>query len=186
MLKKSFFKSPTLDVARRLIGKTLIRKFKGKLNKGIITETEAYVGPQDLASHASRGRTARTAAMFGEAGRIYVYLIYGMHFCLNIVTEKKEFPAAVLIRAIRAGNLDIRGPGRITKYFHIDKSLNAKKLGHESGLWIAAPLGQASPRKLRAQKLKIKSGARIGVEYAGAWASKPWRFYVKLTAWRGL
>src|SRR3989344_1684125 len=90
-----FFEKPTLGVARNLLGKILVRKWRGKTIKGTITETEAYCGPEDKASHASRGRTKRTEVMFGEAWTIYVYLIYGMYYCLNIVTEKKDYPAAV-------------------------------------------------------------------------------------------
>ena len=173
-ISNSFFEKPTLWVAKNLLGKVLVRKWRGKLIKGIITETEAYCGPEDKASHASRGRTKRTEVMFGESGTIYIYLIYGMYWCLNIVTEKKDYPAAVLIRGAfnETGHFD--GPGKLSRHFHIDKSLNAKKLGKSSGLWIAAPKGRASPR------LKIGAGKRIGVDYAGRWAKKPWRFYVKI------
>ncbi|MDP3785030.1 MAG: DNA-3-methyladenine glycosylase [bacterium] len=177
ILKKSFFQKPTLGVARNLLGKILIRKFRRKLIKGIITETEAYCGPEDKASHASHGRTERTKVMFGEAGTIYVYLIYGMHYCLNIVTEEKNYPAAVLIRGVRinlpdgkAGNQELSGPGKVSKYFHIDKSLNAKKLGKKTGLWV-----EQDSNVLRS---KIQASRRIGVDYAGKWAEKPWRFFV--------
>ena len=170
MLKNNFFNKPTLEVARNLLGKILVRKYRGKLIKGAVTETEAYFGHNDRASHASRGRTKRNKVMFNDAGRIYVYLIYGMHYCLNIVTEKKEFPAAVLIRGVKVGNLNLAGPGKVTKYFHIDKALNKKPLGQISGLWIEEGIG--------AKKLKIKSGPRIGVDYAGPWADRLWRFYL--------
>jgi len=156
-------------VAKNLLGKTLMRKYRKKLIKGIITETEAYVGPNDKASHASRGRTERTKVMFGEPGTIYVYLIYGMHYCLNIVTEEKDYPAAVLIRGVLANGKHINGPGKVTKYFHIDKTLNQKPLGKKTGLWIERGTGK---------KLKIKTDRRIGVDYAGKWAEKRWRFFV--------
>src|SRR3989344_4986750 len=92
-LGRKFFERSTLWVAKSILGKKLVRIYRGRRVEGIITETEAYVGPEDRASHASRGKTKRTEAMFGEAGTVYVYLIYGMHYCLNIVTDKKEYPA---------------------------------------------------------------------------------------------
>ena len=132
MLSHSFFDRKTLTVARELPGKYLVRKINGKIWRGKITETEAYVGPHDLACHSSRGKTPRNTPMFAEAGTIYVYFTYGMHWMLNIVTEGKDFPAAVLIR----GTENITGPARLTKFFKIDKSLNGKKLGKKTGLWI--------------------------------------------------
>src|SRR5262245_43950570 len=105
-LPRSFYERPTLDVARDLLGKTLIRRWKGRLLSGTIVETEAYVGPHDLACHASKGRTPRTSIMFGPGGFAYVYMIYGFYFCLNAVTESEGHPAAVLIRAIEpTGNI---------------------------------------------------------------------------------
>ena len=173
-LVKEFFARDTLEVAKELLGKKIVRNYRGKKIEGVITETEAYHGFNDKASHASRGKTERTKIMFGEAGTIYVYLIYGMHYCLNIVTGKKDFPAAVLIRRINSGGRQISGPGKVSKFFKIDKKLNEKKLSRKSELWIAAPSGRGSPR------LKIGAGRRIGVDYAGPiWARKPWRFYVK-------
>ena len=100
-LHQKFYNQSTLKIARLLLGKFLIRKIGKKTIIGQITETEAYVGPKDKASHASRGKTPRTAIMFGESGFWYIYLIYGMYYCLNIVTERKNYPAAVLIRAIK-------------------------------------------------------------------------------------
>ena len=170
MLSNSFFQKPTLWVAKNLIGKTLVRKWRGKELRGVIIETEAYAGFDDKASHASRGRTARTDIMFREAGRIYVYLIYGMHHCLNIVTEKKDFPSAILIRGVEATDeTRLDGPGKVTKYFHIDKTLNCAKLGKNTGLWIE--------NTMRCSKVRIRSGPRHNVSYAGKWAEKPWRFY---------
>lgn len=170
IIDKKYFEAPTLEVAKNLLGKILVRRFQGKIIAGVIAETEAYVGPFDKASHASRGKTARTEVMFGEAGKIYVYLIYGMHHCLNIVTEKANYPAAVLIRKVRVGDLEISGPGRVAKFFKINRALNKKMLGRKSGLWI-------EPDR-KNNKFKIKRGKRIGVDYAGAWADKPWRFYL--------
>jgi DNA-3-methyladenine glycosylase len=97
-LKQKFYNQPTLKVAQQLLGKFLIRKIDNKKLVSKIIETEAYVGPNDLASHASRGRTKRTEIMFGQPGYWYIYLIYGIYYCLNIVTEYKNCPAVVLIR----------------------------------------------------------------------------------------
>ena len=173
MLPKSFFMHDTRRVARDLIGKTLVRTHGGKIIRAVITETEAYRGRNDKASHASRGKTARTRVMFGEAGKIYVYLVYGMHYCLNIVTEQKDFPAAVLIRAVRpiGGGTELDGPGKLTRALGIDRTLNNKHLGRKAGLWIE----ESKPHAV----YRISRGARVGVAYAGAWAKKPWRFSLK-------
>ena len=100
ILPRTYFKRPTLTVARSLIGKYLFRVIEGRVLAGKIVEVEAYVGSQDRACHASKGRTQRTDVMFGPAGVAYVYLVYGMYHCLNVVTEREEFPSAVLIRAV--------------------------------------------------------------------------------------
>ena len=133
----------------------------------MITEVEAYVGPEDKASHASKGRTPRTEVMFGKPGYWYVYLIYGMHYCLNIVTEEKDYPAAILIRGVE----DISGPGRVTKYVGIDKGFNAMSASKKTGLWIEDRGAVIKPSQ-------IKRGKRIGVDYAGEWKDKLWRFYI--------
>ena len=135
----------------------------------MIIEVEAYIGPKDKASHASRGETPRTKVMFGKAGRWYVYLIYGMHHCLNIVTEKEKYPAAILIHSIA----EIKGPGRVCKYFKIDKRFNAKSATRKTGLWIENRNVKISPRL-------IKRGKRVGVDYAGTWKDKPWRFWIEI------
>ena len=174
MLPHSFFNTKTLRVAQGLVGKYLVRRVDGKILREKITETEAYVGPHDLACHSSKGKTKRCEPMFEEAGTIYVYFTYGMHWMLNIVTEEEGYPAAVLIR----GTEKISGPARLTKKFKIDKMLNGKMLGKKSGLWIAAP-AEAS-REGWKKKLKILRTPRIGVTYAkGGWAKKPYRFVLK-------
>src|SRR3989338_11091467 len=138
IIKQDFFKRKTLVVAKELLGKYLVRRIgppsRGRYGviKEKITEVEAYIGPHDLACHSSKGRTPRCEPMFMEAGTIYVYFTYCMHWMLNIVTEEKDFPAAVLMR----GTEHVSGPARLTKKFQIDKSLNGKKLGKKSGLWI--------------------------------------------------
>lgn len=167
MLTSTFFNRKTLIVARGLIGKILVRKIGSKIIREKITEVEAYIGPHDLASHSSRGRTERTEVMHQEAGTIYVYLIYGMYWMLNIITEEKDFPAGVLIRSTEK----VKGPGRVTREFGIDKSLNGKKLGKKTGLWIEEG-EKISPSN-------ILRTPRIGVDYAGDWKDKPYRFVLK-------
>lgn len=170
-LPQSFFNRKTLIVARDLIGKYLVREIDGKVIRQKITETEAYVGPHDLACHSSRGRTPRCEPMFGEAGTIYVYFTYGMHWMLNIVTEEKYFPSAVLIRGLEL----VSGPARLTKALSIDKKLNGLKLGKESGLWIED--GEKVPNK------NVIRTPRIGVAYAkDGWAKKLYRFVLKTEA----
>ena len=167
ILSTEFFDRPTLEVARELLGTFLVCKRGRKTIAAMITEVEAYVGPKDKASHASRGKTLRTEVMFGKPGYWYVYLIYGMYHCLNIVTEKKEYPAAILIRGVEG----VSGPGRVSKYFGIDRSFNAKSAGRKNGLWI-------EDRGVKLKPRQIRRGKRIGVEYAGVWKDKKWRFYV--------
>ncbi len=168
ILPKSFFEEKTLTVAKDLIGCFLVRKIDGKDLRFMITETEAYIGPHDLACHSSKGRTPRCEVMFGSAGIIYIYFIYGMHFMLNIVTEKVDYPSAVLIRGISG----ISGPGRITKKLEINKNLNGKSLGKKTGLWIE--------EKNIAFKGKIIRTPRIGVDYSGPiWKEKKYRFLLK-------
>ena len=171
IINKKFYQQKTLLVARQLIGKTLARKFDdGTIWKGIIMEVEAYVGQDDLASHASRGKTDRNEPMFGSAGNWYVYLVYGMHWMLNIVTECNEYPAAVLIRSTDK----IKGPARITKALKINKKFNGLAAIRKNMLWIEdASIGS------EIQIIKINSAPRIGVDYAGVWAKKPYRFYVE-------
>ncbi len=155
-------------VARDLLGKFLVRKVGGKELALMITEVEAYDGLEDKASHASRGRTARNLPMFGPAGRWYVYLVYGNHFMLNIVTGDKDYPAAVLLRGVEGVN----GPGRLTKQFRVAKSFNNKPANKKIGLWL-------EDRGVKIKRKEIKTGPRIGVAYAGPrWASKPYRFYL--------
>ncbi len=165
ILKSSFFARPAEAVAHDLIGKYLVKKQDPEELRGIITETEAYVGPEDKASHASRGRTERTEVMFGNPGNFYVYLIYGVHWMLNVVTDKIEYPSAVLIRGIEEYN----GPGKLTKHFNIDKSINGKPASKEIGVWFEEGSAEA-------EKNNIERLARVGIDYAGEWADKPLRF----------
>lgn len=169
ILGQRFFDRPTLRVARDLIGKYLVRQRGPELLAGRIVEVEAYIGPKDLACHASKGRTARTDVMFGQAGVAYVYLIYGMYHCLNVVTEAVDVPAAVLLRAVEVEGRLIDGPGRLTRSFSIDRSLNRWDLTKGEALWFE---DRAQP----VRRTSIKTYPRIGVDYAGTWANKPWRF----------
>jgi DNA-3-methyladenine glycosylase len=168
ILRPEFFNRPTLTVAQDLIGKFLVRSINGKDVALMITETEAYDGFHDLASHAHRGKTVRNTPMFGEPGTIYVYFTYGIHWMLNLVCGEKEYPAAVLIRGLES----VVGPARLTKFLKIDKSLNAKMLGKKSGLWVEDRGVKVSPKD-------IARTPRIGINYAGKYVHKPWRFVLK-------
>lgn len=166
----SFFNRPSLTVARELIGCHLVRRHHSKIERYMITETEAYTGPHDLACHASRGETPRTTIMFRSAGHIYVYFTYGMHWLLNIVTGPIGYPAAVLIRGIEGAT----GPARLTKKLGISKMENGKMLGTAAGLWVEESRAPIPPRR-------IKRTPRIGVAYAGEiWANKKYRFVLVL------
>ena len=188
-IKRVFFSKSTLEVARGLLGCYLVRRMGNRVIRVRIIETEAYVGPKDKASHASRGSTPRTQVMFGKPGYLYVYLVYGMHYCLNVVTEREGYPAAVLIRGCRlprqprmsilvpyGTKIDnkefvINGPGKACRALKIDKRLNGEDSVVSRQLWFERG-------KLRRGE-SIASGKRIGVAYAGAWQHKPWRFWIK-------
>ena len=201
LLNKNYFQQPTLRVAQDLLGQFIFRKINNQILVGLITETEAYCGPNDLASHASKGRTPRTELMFGEAGQSYIYLIYGMYNCFNIVTEKKDYPAAVLIRSIEPiKGIDLmiknrfnnkksiihpssrerrdqnsptaNGPGKLCQALQIDKKLNGLKLCKENKLWL-------QDSNLKIKPSQIVKAKRIGIDYAGSYKDKPWRFYLK-------
>jgi DNA-3-methyladenine glycosylase len=172
ILPRTYFNRPTLTVARSLVGKYLIRCIDGRDIAGKIVEVEAYVGPQDKACHASKGRTQRTEVMFGPAGVAYVYLIYGMHHCLNVVTEREEFPSAVLIRAIEIDGKLIDGPGRLCRALQIDRRLNRMDLTTGESLWFE-DRGEVVGRG------QVGAHPRIGVDYAGKWAEKLWRFRLR-------
>lgn len=181
---RNFFNRATLKVAKELLGKFLVRKIEGKETAGMISEVEAYVGPKDKASHASRGKTERNKIMFGKAGHWYIYLTYGRHWMLNVVTEQEGYPAAVLLRSVTKlsssivdkdlvrDSFLIQGPGRLTNFFKIDKRFNGQPLNHTSGLWIENRGIKISPRL-------IGRGKRVGIDYAGPWKNKLWRFYIK-------
>jgi DNA-3-methyladenine glycosylase len=174
-----------LEVARDLLGMRLVRVLgRGRRLEGEIVEVEAYDGAADRACHASRGLTPRTEVMFGERGRAYVYFVYGMHCCLNVVSGPAGHPAAVLIRAVdplrgrewmdpgrSLASRIASGPGRLTRAFRIDLSLNRADLCAAGPLFLER--GEPIPAR------RIARGVRIGVDYAGVWARKPWRLGIR-------
>ncbi|MGC1183482.1 DNA-3-methyladenine glycosylase [Legionella sp.] len=168
-LPRAFYERDTIVVAKDLLGKYLIhQEYIGK-----IVEVEAYLGQHDLASHTSKGLTQRTKVMFGRAGHAYVYLIYGIHYCTNVVTEREGIGSAVLLRALQPiQNIQKRtqGPGLLSKAMHIDKQLNAHDLTSDI-FYIAATENQES--------FTIVERPRVGVDYAKDWAEKLLRFYIK-------
>jgi DNA-3-methyladenine glycosylase len=165
ILKQDFFDRPVLQVAPDLIGKFLVRKLGRREISHMITEVEAYDGEKDRACHASRGKTARTEVMYGEAGHFYIYLCYGIHEMLNVVTGPIGYPSAVLIRGVEG----VDGPGKVTKLFYVDRGLNGETSDRKTGLWFE-DRGVSVPRQ------KTKKMPRVGVAYAGEWAKKRWRF----------
>lgn len=187
-LDRKFFNQDTLKVAQGLLGKYIVRVKNGRKIMGKIVETEAYMGFNDLASHASKGKTKRTELMFGNSGMVYIYLIYGMYYCFNIVTEKKDFPAAVLIRALEPifknseklnTQRDItflhklaNGPGKLSRYLEINKTFNGEDVINSKKLWI-------EDNGCAISKKDIISTERVGVGYAKHCANYPWRFYIR-------
>jgi len=160
----SFYGRDVLEVAPGLLGKTLVRKLGGKkIFYGRITEVEAYRGEEDLACHASKGRTKRTEIMYQRGGFVYIYLIYGMYWMLNIVTAREDVPQAVLIRGV-AG---VVGPGRITRHLQISGDFYGEDLCSSERLWI----------ENHDETVQIHTSPRIGIDSAGEyWKNKPWRF----------
>lgn len=164
-LPPCFFLRDVLEVAPDLLGKILVRQFDdGRINRYRITEVEAYRGFDDLACHASKGRTPRTEVMFQEGGKVYVYLIYGMYWLLNLVSGEEGNASAALIRGIEG----FSGPGRLGRELKLDKSFYGEDLINSTRLWVedADPINE------------FKTSKRIGIGYAGEWAEKPWRYYL--------
>jgi DNA-3-methyladenine glycosylase len=164
-LGKEFFTRDVLEVAPELIGKYLFMGKNDAHEKYIITEVEAYRGEEDLACHACRGRTTRTGMLYCEGGVLYIYLIYGMYWMLNVVAGNKDEPQAVLVRGVEGH----KGPGRLTRALGIDKSYNGEDITMSGRIWI----GESGLTP------KFKTGPRIGIDYAGEyWKSRPWRYYI--------
>src|SRR5437588_4321749 len=172
-LQRSFYDRDTVAVAQDLLGKYLVHYARGVERVGRIVEVEAYLGPHDLAAHSSKGLTARTRVMFGPPGHAYVYMIYGMHFCMNVVTQAEGTASAVLLRALEpVRNLAGRtqGPALLCQAMAIDKRLNGHDLASDE-LHIR--------RDPEAPAIRIVKRPRIGVDYAGHWARRLLRFYVR-------
>jgi DNA-3-methyladenine glycosylase len=165
-LTREFFIRDVLEVAPDLIGKKIVvRTGDGLYERYLVTEVEAYRGEEDRACHASKGRTARTGVMYSEGGRLYVYLIYGMYWMLNVVTGSINNPQAVLIRGVET----LTGPGKLTRKLGIDKSFYGEDLTISDRIWFEE--SGVSP--------VIRTGERIGIDYAGEyWSSMQWRYYV--------
>jgi DNA-3-methyladenine glycosylase len=172
-LPRSFYDRDTIVVAKELLGKLLVHESRGVIRVGKIVEVEAYLGPHDLAAHSAKGLTERTKVMFGPPGHAYVYLIYGMYHCMNVVTEREGHASAVLLRAIEpVKNVEGRtcGPGLLCRAMDIDRRRNAQDLLGDD-FFIAAP-ENSTP-------FTIVKRPRIGVDYAKHWAKRHLRFYIK-------
>lgn len=171
ILPKKFYVQNVHAVAKELLGCRLVRVTKKGVIKSIITETESYEGAEDLASHAKGGKvTERNKIMYGPAGVWYVYLVYGMHNMLNVVTGIEGDPQAVLIRAV----VDAEGPGKLTKYYDIDRRFNGQPISKTSGLYV-----ERGPTSFKGKK--IVSLPRVGVSYAGPeWGGKLYRYRLEI------
>ena len=166
-LEIGFYKQDAVTVAEKLLGKILVRRWNdGIESRYRITETEAYLGDEDKACHASKGRTPRTEVMFAEGGKVYVYLIYGMYWMLNVVTGNENHPQAVLIRGIDT----IIGSGKVGRELKIDKTFYGENLITSTKIWIEDA----------EEIIDFQTAPRIGIDYAGdEWKNKPWRFILK-------
>jgi DNA-3-methyladenine glycosylase len=172
-LPRSFYDRKTVEVARDLLGKWLVHRSDGVERVGRIVEVEAYLGPHDLAAHSSKGLTERTKVMFGPPGHAYVYFVYGMYYCVNVVTEPEGHGSAVLLRALEpVKNIQDRtsGPGLLCRAMGIDKRLNGMDLLSDE-LFVCRPPAGAP--------VTIAKRPRVGVDYARHWAKRHLRFYVK-------
>jgi DNA-3-methyladenine glycosylase len=162
---RSFFLDDAVTVAKRLPGMNIVVKTGNNPGHFMITETEAYLGDDDMACHASKGRTSRTEPMYLEGGHLYIYFVYGMHWMMNIVTGPAENPQAVLVRGVRP----FTGPGRVTRGLGIDRSFNCEDLTSSTRIWL----------EHTGMQPRLTAGPRIGIQYAGEpWVSLPWRFTI--------
>jgi len=176
-LTRASFNLPTLRVARDLLGKFIVRRYRGRQLAAMITEVEAYKGPRDRAAHTFGGRrTARVEPLYADGGTAYVYLVYGIHWLLNFSTAGAGTPEGVLIRGVlTAGGAKPRllsGPGRVTAYLRIDRRLDHVDATRSAVIWL-------EDRRIRVAAKRIMTGPRVGIEYAGAyWAARRWRFWI--------
>ncbi|MCK5135648.1 MAG: DNA-3-methyladenine glycosylase [Bacteroidales bacterium] len=166
--EREFYRRDVLEVAPLLLGQHLVRIYPdGSRAIYVITETEAYRGGEDRACHASKGRTPRTEVMFGDGGWLYIYLIYGMYWMLNVVTCREDIPQAVLIRGLREAS----GPGRLTRLIQVDQTFYGEDLVSSDRIWVEE--SGICP--------EYTTGPRIGIDYAGEpWKDMPWRFLMIL------
>lgn len=176
-LKRDFYTQGTLEVAKKLLGKYIVRKIGKKEIAGKIIETEAYIGPKDKASHSYQGKiTKRNKAEYFVGGHIYIYLVYGMYWQLNISTFEKGKPECVLIRAIEPVNDKMslaNGPGKLCRYLKLDKSFYGEDLTKSKRIWL-------EDREEKINERDILRTKRVGIDYAGPyWASRKWRFLMK-------
>ncbi len=172
-LPRAFYDRDTVFVAKELLGKHLVHVSRGVERIGRIVEVEAYLGPHDLAAHSARGLTERNRVMFGPPGHAYVYFVYGMYYCMNVVTERQGHASAVLLRGLQpVKNIADRtsGPGLLCRAMRIDRRLNGHDLLSDD-LYIAAPTSD--------EVFKTVKRPRIGVDYARHWAKRHLRFYIK-------
>ena len=172
-INKNFYTKPVLWMAKNLLGKYIVRRFGKKIFSGKIIETELYAGPKDKASHAYKGKiTARNKIEYGPGGFIYIYMVYGMYWQLNIVAGKKESPECVLIRALDSGK-EASGPGKLCNYLKLDKSFYGENLFKSKRIWL-------EDRGEKINSSQISATARIGIDYAGPyWSRRKWRFVLK-------
>jgi len=187
-LKQEFYQKDAVQVARDLLGKIIVRKYDGKTITVKIVETEAYCGAEDKASHAHNNKkTKRTAPMFKEGGHAYIYLIYGMYYCLNVVTAAENNPHAVLIRGVEPlkglkyikENRQIKssrskdltnGPGKLSQALKIDKSFDGCNLVENNSLYLTDG---------GTEDFEIESSPRVNIDYAEEYKDKKWRFFIK-------
>lgn len=170
-LRRAFFEQKAKVVAEKLIGSTLVVQLRGRTERILINETEAYLGPHDLACHTARGRTSRNEVMFGPGGFAYVYLIYGMYWMLNVVTGREGEGEAVLIRGgvlLSESKLNLNGPGKLSRHLKISRAWNGRSLFGPEVYFEASQT-----------RLRILKTPRIGVDYAGEWAKKKLRYLIK-------
>lgn len=161
---REFYRQDVLEVAPQLLGQHLVRVYPdGTRDMYVITETEAYRGGEDRACHASKGRTTRTEVMFGDGGCLYMYLIYGMYWMLNVVTGAEGVPQAVLIRGLR----EVSGPGRLTRLIKVDQNFNGEDMVDSERIWV----------ENSGIRPEYVTGPRIGIDYSGQpWKDMPWRY----------
>lgn len=174
-LGKDFYARSALVAAQKILGKFIVRRYRGRKIIGKIVEVEVYSGPADRGSHAFGGKvTRRNRVMYQRGGYVYIYLIYGMYWLFNITTGPSRHPEAILIRAVEPvqglKDREGSGPGKFCKAFHLNKSFYGEDLITSKRIWLED----------NHEKVKIKRGPRIGIDYAGRyWAKVPWRFWVE-------